>query len=70
MSRWKRAGMILRVLMNADLDQAVGFLSPPQQRDRVQTNPRLRPGRERRTLALALSHGAADRGRTGSQNLA
>ena len=25
-------GLILRVLMNADLDQAVGFLSPPQQK--------------------------------------
>jgi hypothetical protein len=25
-------GLILRVLMNADLDQAIGFLSPPQQK--------------------------------------
>jgi predicted nucleotidyltransferase len=26
------SGLILRVLMNADLDQAIGFLSPPQQK--------------------------------------
>ena len=29
---YESGGMILRVLMNADLDEAVGFLSPPQQK--------------------------------------
>ena len=55
-------GLILRVLMNADIDQAVGFLSSPLQAT-VQAIGSItevyRPWRKR-TLALAISHGAED----------
>ncbi len=54
-------GMVLRVLMNGDVGQAVGLLASPSPHGRREADPRQRRRceHERRALALAAAHGPA-----------